>query len=51
VPFRHYIRIRKVTASQEDKDRWLFQKKDYLSYLVDMDESEILPGVLQFYNF
>jgi beta-phosphoglucomutase len=50
--FRHYIRIRKVTASQEDKDRWLFQKnEDYLSYLVDMDESEILPGVLQFYNF
>jgi beta-phosphoglucomutase len=52
VLFRHYIRIRKVTASQEDKDRWLFQKnEDYLSYLVDMDESEILPGVLQFYNF
>ena len=37
----------KVEASQEDKNKWLFQKnEDYLSYLVDMDESEILPGVL-----
>ena len=36
----------KVEASQEDKNKWLFQKnKEYLSYLVDMDESEILPGV------
>ena len=36
-----------VTASQEDKNKWLFQKnEDYLSYLVDIDESEILPGVL-----
>ncbi|WPR72012.1 beta-phosphoglucomutase [Flavobacterium sp. NG2] len=35
-----------VTASQEDKDKWLIQKnEDYLSYLVDMDENEILPGV------
>jgi beta-phosphoglucomutase len=29
----------------------LQKNEDYLSYLVDMDESEILPGVLQFYNF
>lgn len=37
-----------VQASQEDKDQWLIQKnEDYLSYLVDMDESEILPGVLK----
>ncbi|MDD5149940.1 MAG: beta-phosphoglucomutase [Flavobacterium sp.] len=36
-----------VEASQEDKDKWLIQKnEDYLSYLVDMDESEILPGVM-----
>ncbi len=36
----------KAEASQEDKNKWLFQKnEDYLSYLVDMDESEILPGV------
>lgn len=36
-----------LEASQEDKNKWLVQKnEDYLSYLVDMDESEILPGVL-----
>ncbi|WP_026711687.1 beta-phosphoglucomutase [Flavobacterium filum] len=36
-----------MEASQEDKNKWLVQKnEDYLSYLVDMDESEILPGVL-----
>ncbi|GIZ09404.1 beta-phosphoglucomutase [Flavobacterium sp. UMI-01] len=35
-----------VEASQEDKNKWLVQKnEEYLSYLVDMDESEILPGV------
>ena len=39
--------LEKVEASQEDKNKWLLQKnEDYLSYLVDMDESEILPGVL-----
>ncbi|WP_286970149.1 MULTISPECIES: beta-phosphoglucomutase [unclassified Flavobacterium] len=37
-----------VQASQEDKDKWLVQKnEDYLSYLVHMDESEVLPGVLK----
>ena len=37
-----------VQASQEDKNKWLIQKnEDYLSYLVDMDEREILPGVLK----
>jgi len=36
-----------IKASQEDKNKWLIQKnEDYLSYLVNMDESEILPGVL-----
>lgn len=36
-----------LEASQEDKNKWLVQKnEDYLSYLVNMDESEILPGVL-----
>jgi beta-phosphoglucomutase len=36
-----------IDAAQEDKNRWLIQKnEDYLSYLVDIDESEILPGVL-----
>jgi beta-phosphoglucomutase len=41
------LEIGKVTASQEDKNKWLFEKnEEYLSYLVDMDQSEILPGVI-----
>jgi beta-phosphoglucomutase len=41
-----------VEASQEDKNKWLIQKnEDYLSYLVDMDESEILPGVMPILNY
>ncbi|MDI1257525.1 MAG: beta-phosphoglucomutase [Flavobacterium sp.] len=41
------LKLGKIDASQEDKNRWLVQKnEDYLSYLVNMDESEILPGVL-----
>ena len=40
------LELGKVEASQEDKDKWLVQKnEDYLTYLVDMNESEILPGV------
>jgi beta-phosphoglucomutase len=36
-----------INASDEDKNKWLIQKnEDYLSYLIDMDQSEILPGVL-----
>ncbi len=36
-----------IEASQEDKNKWLVQKnEDYLSYLVNMNEDEILPGVL-----
>jgi beta-phosphoglucomutase len=46
------LEIGKVEASQEDKNRWLIQKnEDYLSYLVDMDESEILPGVMPVLNY
>ena len=41
-----------VEASQEDKDKWLIQKnEDYLSYLVDMNETEILPGVMKVLKF
>jgi beta-phosphoglucomutase len=37
-----------INASQEDKNKWLIQKnEDYLSYLVDMDEREILSGVVK----
>ncbi len=46
------LELGKVNASQEDKNRWLVQKnEDYLSYLVDMDESEILLGVLPILQF
>ncbi|RKS01497.1 MULTISPECIES: beta-phosphoglucomutase [unclassified Flavobacterium] len=41
-----------VQASQEDKNKWLIQKnEEYLSYLVDMDESELLPGVINVLQF
>jgi len=41
-----------IQASQEEKDKWLFEKNElYLSYLVDMDQSELLPGVVQVLKF
>jgi beta-phosphoglucomutase len=41
------LELGKVEASQEDKNKWLVQKnEEYLSYLVDMNETEILPGVM-----
>jgi beta-phosphoglucomutase len=46
------LELGKVEASQEDKNRWLIQKnEEYLSYLVDMDQSEILPGVIAMLKF
>jgi beta-phosphoglucomutase len=39
------LEIGKVEASQEDKTNG-FKKEEYLTYLVDMDQSELLPGVL-----
>lgn len=46
------LELGRMTASQEDKDRWLKQKnEDYLSYLVHMNQSEILPGVLHILQF
>ena len=36
-----------INADQQDKNRWLHQKnEDYLSYIENMDESEILSGVV-----
>jgi beta-phosphoglucomutase len=41
------LELGKVEATQDQKNQWLIQKnEDYLTYLVDMDQSEILPGVL-----
>lgn len=46
------LELGNINASQEDKNRWLVQKnEDYLSYLVHMDFSEILPGVLPILQF
>lgn len=41
------LELGKIKASKDDKNKWLVQKNnDYLSYLIDIDETEILPGVL-----
>jgi len=41
-----------ITASQEDKNKWLVQKNtEYLSYIDELDESEILPGVSSVLNY
>jgi len=41
------LELGNIQASQEDKDKWLIQKnEEYLSYLVNIDQSEILTGVL-----
>jgi beta-phosphoglucomutase len=46
------LELGKIEASQEDKNKWLIQKnEDYLSYLVDIDQTEILPGVLSILKF
>jgi beta-phosphoglucomutase len=46
------LELGKVTASQEDKNRWLIQKnEDYLAYLVHIDQSEVLPGVMPILQF
>jgi beta-phosphoglucomutase len=46
------LELGSVNASQVDKDKWLIQKnEDYLSYLIDMNESEILPGVMPILQF
>ena len=37
-----------VTATPEEKETWLVQKnEDYLEYIGNMNESEILPGVIK----
>ncbi len=46
------LELGNITATAEQKNQWLAQKNaDYLSYLVDMDSSELLPGVLQTLQF
>jgi beta-phosphoglucomutase len=46
------LELGKIKASQENKNKWLVEKNnEYLSYLVNMDKNEILPGVLDVLNF
>lgn len=46
------LELGKIEASQEDKNKWLFEKNEnYLSYLVDMDNSEILPGIMPILDY
>ncbi len=42
----------KIQASEKDKNLWLKQKNDdYLGYIENMDQSEILDGVLNILQF
>src|SRR5690606_253456 len=42
----------KIDVSQDDKDLWLKKKnEDYLAYIENMDESEILDGVSKVLHF
>ena len=46
------LELGKVKASEAEKTKWLIQKnEDYLSHLVNMDHSEVLPGVLPTLQF
>lgn len=46
------LELGNIQASQEEKNKWLIQKnEDYLSYLVDMNQDEILPGVMPILNY
>lgn len=46
------LALGKVEANQDDKNLWLKQKNDdYLLYLKDIDNSEILPGVMPILRF
>ena len=46
------LELGEIEIPQEEKNRWLVQKnEDYLSYLVNMNFSEILPGVIPILQF
>ena len=46
------LELGKKNATQADKDKWLKQKnEDYLNYLIDIDQSEVLPGVMPILNY
>ena len=46
------LKLGNIEASEENKNKWLKQKnEDYLAYIENMDESEILPGVINILEF
>ncbi|MCF6131082.1 beta-phosphoglucomutase [Flavobacterium wongokense] len=46
------LKLGNIEASEESKNKWLHQKnEDYLSYIKHMDESELLPGVMNILEF
>ena len=46
------LRLGNIQASEENKNKWLKQKnEDYLTYIENMDETEILPGVVTILEF
>ena len=46
------LKLGNIEASEENKNKWLKQKnEDYLAYIENMDESEILPGVVTILEF
>ena len=46
------LKLGNIQASEENKNKWLKQKnEDYLGYIEHMDETEILPGVVNILEF
>ncbi len=46
------LELGKITAREDDRQRWLHQKnEDYLDYIANMNDSEILPGVMHTLKF
>lgn len=46
------LELGNIQASQEEKDKWLVEKnQEYLSYLVDMNQDELLPGIITTLKF
>ena len=46
------LKLGNINASEENKNKWLKQKnEDYLGYIENMNESEILPGVVTILEF
>jgi beta-phosphoglucomutase len=46
------LKLGNLKATQEDKNKWLIQKNEiYLSYLVTIDQQELLPGTLSLLNY